>query len=435
MTSRPPVGAARPLRATSAPARAATVGACPESADRLPPTVTLADVQAAAERIAGKVIRTPVLANETISRATGAEVVLKLDTMQVTGAFKERGAANRLAMLSEKERERGVVAMSAGNHAQAVARHAGLLGIAATIVMPKFTPSTKVTRTAAWGANVVLLGETLAESAAHARELAASRSLVFVHPYDDPAIIAGQGTLGLEMLQDVPDLDALIIPVGGGGLVAGCLVAATGLKPGIAVYGAEVENYAAMAQRLAGRPVSVGGATIAEGVAVRDIGEIPFELLRLRIADVLVTPERAIEEAISLLIEAAKTVAEGAGAVGLAALLAYPERFRGKKVGIAITGGNIDARILSNVLLRGLQREGRLLRLHLEIPDRPGVLADIAGRIGARGGNIIEVSHQRLFAAASVQAAVLEIMVEARDKVHADAIVKSLEENYVVRCV
>jgi threonine dehydratase len=370
-----------------------------------------------------------------ISCLTGADVMLKLDNLQVTGAFKERGAANRLALLTEGERARGVIAMSAGNHAQAVARHASLLGIAATIVMPKFTPSTKVTRTAAWGAHVVLVGETLAESAAHAQELAAAQSLVFIHPYDDLGIIAGQGTLALEMLQDAPDLDALIIPVGGGGLLAGCLVAATATHPGIAVYGAEVENYAAMAQRLAGRSVSVGGATIAEGIAVRDIGEIPFEIVRRRVAGILVTPERAVEEAVGILIESAKTVAEGAGAVGLAALLAYPERFRGKKVGIAITGGNIDARILSNVLLRDLLRDGRLLRLHLQIPDRPGVLADIAGKIGASGGNIIEVSHQRLFASSSVQAAELEVMVEARDKLHADAIVEALETTYNVRQV
>ncbi|MEA2739033.1 MAG: threonine dehydratase [Acetobacteraceae bacterium] len=397
--------------------------------------ITLEDVEQAAERIAGRVLRTPMLPSHAISGLTGADVVLKLDNLQVTGAFKERGAANRLALLTEDERARGVIAMSAGNHAQAVARHASLLGIAATIVMPKFTPSTKVTRTAAWGANVVLVGETLAESAAHAHELAATRSLVFIHPYDDPGIIAGQGTLALEMLQDVPDLDALIIPVGGGGLLAGCLVAATALHPGIAVYGAEVENYAAMAQRLAGRSVSVGGATIAEGIAVRDIGEIPFEMVRRRIAGVLVTPERAVEEAIGLLIEGAKTVAEGAGAVGVAALLAHPDRFRGKKVGIAITGGNIDARILSNVLLRDLLRDGRLLRLHLQIPDRPGVLADIAGKIGDSGGNIIEVSHQRLFASSSVQAAELEVMVEARDKLHADAIVEALERTYTVRQV
>jgi threonine dehydratase len=397
--------------------------------------ITLQDVEQAAERIAGRVLRTPMLPNDAISRLTGADVRLKLDNLQVTGAFKERGAANRLALLSSDERARGVVAMSAGNHAQAVARHASLLGIEATIVMPKFTPSTKVTRTASWGANVVLVGETLAEAAAHARELAAAQSLVFIHPFDDIGIIAGQGTLALEMLQDAPDLDALIIPTGGGGLLAGCLVAASAMKPGIAIYGAEVETYAAMAQRLAGRAVSVGGATVAEGIAVRDIGEIPFEMVRRRIAGILVTPERAIEEAIGLLVEAAKTVAEGAGATGLAALLAYPERFRGKKVGIAITGGNIDARILSNVLLRDLLRDGRLLRLHLQIPDRPGVLADIAGKIGDSGGNIIEVSHQRLFASSSVQAAELEVMVEARDKVHANAIVEALEKSYIVRQV
>nr|WP_294524427.1 threonine ammonia-lyase [uncultured Rhodopila sp.] len=397
--------------------------------------ITLADVEKASERIAGRVIRTPMLPNQAISRATGADVFLKLDNMQVTGAFKERGAANRLAMLSDDERAKGVIAMSAGNHAQAVARHASLLGIAATIVMPKFTPTTKVSRTRSWGANVLLVGETLAEAAAHAHELAASESLVFIHPYDDPGIIAGQGTLALEMLQDVPDLDALIIPVGGGGLLAGSLVAATALSPVIAVYGAEVETYAPMAQRLAGRTVSVGGATIAEGIAVRDIGEIPYEMVRRRIAGILVTPERAIEEAIGLLVEAAKTVAEGAGAAGLAALLAYPERFRGKKVGIPVTGGNIDARILSNVLLRDLLRDGRLLRLHLQIPDRPGVLADIAGKIGDSGGNIIEVSHQRLFAAASVQAAELEVMVEARDPIHANAIVEALERSYIVRRV
>jgi threonine dehydratase len=397
--------------------------------------ITLADVEQAAQRIAGRVLRTPMLPCHAISCLTGADVMLKLDNLQVTGAFKERGAANRLALLTEDERARGVIAMSAGNHAQAVARHASLLGIAATIVMPRFTPATKVTRTAAWGAHVVLEGETLAESAAHAQELAAAQSLVFIHPYDDLGIIAGQGTLALEMLQDAPDLDALIIPVGGGGLLAGCLVAATATHPGIAVYGAEVENYAAMAQRLAGRSVSVGGATIAEGIAVRDIGEIPFEIVRRRVAGILVTPERAVEEAVGILIESAKTVAEGAGAVGLAALLAYPERFRGKKVGIAITGGNIDARILSNVLLRDLLRDGRLLRLHLQIPDRPGVLADIAGKIGASGGNIIEVSHQRLFASSSVQAAELEVMVEARDKLHADAIVEALETTYNVRQV
>jgi len=400
-----------------------------------PLMITFADIEAAAGRIAGRVIRTPSLPSHAVSVATGADAVLKLDHLQVTGAFKERGAANRLALLSEGERARGVIAVSAGNHAQAVARHAQLLGISATIVMPKFTPSTKVTRTAAWGAEVVLHGETLAEAAAHAAELGQQRQLVYVHPYDDAGIVAGQGTLALELLTDVPDLDAIVIPVGGGGLLAGCLIAATALKPGIAVYGVEVEAYAAMAQRLAGRSVSVGGPTIAEGIAVRDIGELPFDIVRRRLTDLLVVPERAIEEAIGLLAEGAKTVVEGAGAAGVAALLTYPERFRGKKVGVAITGGNIDARILSNVLLRNLLRDGRLLRLHLQIPDRPGVLADIAGKIGGQGGNIIEVSHQRLFAAASVQAAELEVMVEARDSAHATAIVEALEQSYVVRRV
>jgi threonine dehydratase len=395
--------------------------------------ISLADVEAAAARIAGRVLRTPALPSDAVGRATGIDTVLKLDNLQVVGAFKERGAANRLALLTEGERARGVIAMSAGNHAQAVARHANLLGIAATIVMPSFTPATKITRTAAWGAEVVLHGETLAESAAHAAHLAETRQLVFIHPYDDPAVIAGQGTLALELLADAPDLDALVIPVGGGGLLAGCLVAATALKPGIAVFGVEVEAYAAMAQRIAGRAVSVGGPTIAEGIAVRDIGEIPLEMVRRRVTDVLVVPERAVEEAIGLLAEGAKTVAEGAGAVGVAALLTFPSRFKNKRVGVAITGGNIDARILSNVLLRNLLRDGRLLRLHLQIPDRPGVLADIAGKIGDTGGNIIEVSHQRLFAAASVQAAELEVMVEARDSAHADTIVAALEVSYVVR--
>jgi threonine dehydratase len=395
--------------------------------------ITLADIEAAAERISGRVVRTPTVACEAISKATGATVALKLDNMQITGAFKERGAANRLSLLSPDERARGVIAMSAGNHAQAVARHAQLLGVKATIVMPRFTPSTKVTRTAAWGAEVVLHGDDLAQAAAHAHHLADTRQMVFIHPYDDPAIIAGQGTLALELLADGPELDALVIPVGGGGLLAGCLIAALALRPGIAVYGVEVEAYAPMAQRLAGRPVTVGGATIAEGIAVRDIGELPFDLVRRRVSDVLVVPERAVEEAVSLLVEGGKTVAEGAGAAGIAALLTFPERFRGKTVGVPITGGNIDTRILADIVLRNLLRDGRLLRLHFEIPDRPGVLADIAAKIAATGGNILEVSHHRLHVASSVAAAQLEVMVEARDRVHAAAIMAALEPTYVVR--
>lgn len=397
--------------------------------------ITLADVQAAAARIAGRVIHTPALYSHAVSKATGAHVTLKLESLQAIGSFKERGAANKLALLTQAERARGVVAMSAGNHAQAVARHASLAGIAATIVMPRFTPATKVSRTAAWGAKVVLHGESLVEAAAHARALAADEGLVFVHPYDDPAVMAGQGTLALELLADCGELDALLVPVGGGGMIAGCAAVAAALRPGMEVIGVEVEGYSAMRQMLAGEPVQVGGPTIAEGIAVRDIGAAPMEVVRAHVTDVISVPERVVEDAIALLAEGAKLVAEGAGATGVAALLAFPERFRGRRVATVLCGGNIDARILANVLLRGLLRDGRLLRLMLEIPDRPGVLADIAGRIAAKGGNVIEVTHQRLFAAPSVQSAELEVMVEARDPVHADEIAAALEEHYVVRRV
>jgi threonine dehydratase len=398
------------------------------------PSVTLADVRAAARRIQGAVLRTPTIRCDALSRATGAGVHLKLDNLQATGAFKERGAANRIALLTARERAAGVIAMSAGNHAQAVARHAGLAGILATIVMPKFTPSTKVTRTEGWGARVVLHGETLAEAAAHAHELALRDGLTFVHPYDDPAVIAGQGTAALEMLEDFPQIEMLAVPVGGGGLLTGCAAAALELKPGITVLGVEVEGYPAMAQRLAGRPVAVGGPTIAEGIAVRDVGELPYALLKRMGIEVLVVPERAVEQAIAMLAEGAKLVAEGAGAAGLAALLAFPERFAGRQVGIPICGGNIDARALSNVLLRQLLRDGRILRLLFDIPDRPGVLADIATRISALGGNVIEVNHQQLFGAPTVQSTELYLMIEVRDAATGNAIIAALQAAaYVVR--
>lgn len=399
-----------------------------------PASLTLADVRAAAARIAGAVIRTPTIRCDALSRATGATIHLKLDNLQATGAFKERGAANRIALLTAREKAAGVIAMSAGNHAQAVARHASLAGISATIVMPRFTPATKVTRTEGWGAKVVLHGETLAEAAAHAHELALRDGLTFVHPYDDPGVIAGQGTAALEMLEDFPQLDALAVPVGGGGLLAGCATAALELRPGIQVYGVEVEGYPAMAQRLAGEPVAVGGPTVAEGIAVRDVGEVPYAMLKRLGTEVLVVPERAVEQAIAMLAEGAKLVAEGAGAAGLAAVLAYPERFAGKAVGIPVCGGNIDARALSNVLLRQLLRDGRILRLHFDIPDRPGMLADIAARISALGGNVIEVNHQQLFGAPTVQSTELYLMVEVRDGAQGNAIIAALQAaSYVVR--
>lgn len=397
-------------------------------------SIRLADVRAAAARIAGAVIRTPTVRSDALSRATGATVHLKLDNLQATGAFKERGAANRIALLSARERAAGVVAMSAGNHAQAVARHAALAGIGATIVMPRFTPATKVTRTEGWGARVVLQGETLAESATHAHDLALREGLTFIHPYNDPGVIAGQGTAALEMLEDVPELDTIAVPVGGGGLLAGSAAAALELRPGVQVFGVEVEGYPAMAQRLGGQPVQVGGPTVAEGIAVRDVGELPLSLIRAWGLEVLVVPERAVEEAIALLAEGAKVVAEGAGAAGLAALLAHPGRFAGRTVGIHVCGGNIDARALSNVLLRQLLRDGRILRLHFDIPDRPGMLADIAARISALGGNVIEVQHQQLFGAPTVQSTELHLMVEVRDAAQGSAILAALKAgNYEVR--
>lgn len=398
------------------------------------PSVTLADIRGAAERIRGAILRTPTIESPAVSRAAGTRVMLKLDNLQATGAFKERGAANRLAVLSAHERAAGVIAMSAGNHAQAVARHAQLAGVAATIVMPKFTPATKVVRTESWGARVVLHGETLAEAAAHAHDLARREGLVFIHPYDDVGVIAGQGTMALEMLEDAPEIEVLVIPIGGGGLCAGVASAAAELRPGMKVYGVEVEGYPAMAQRLAGQPVSVGGPTIAEGIAVRDVGETPLGILRDLGVEVLLVPERAVEQAVALLVEGAKVVAEGAGAAALAAILTYPERFAGKVTGTTVCGGNIDARALSNVLLRQLLRDGRILRLHFDIPDRPGVLADIAARISDLGGNVIEVKHQQLFGAPTVQSTELHLMVEVRDQAQGDAIIAAMEAaDYVVR--
>ena len=395
--------------------------------------IALQDVQAAAKRIEGAVLRSPFLRSDGLSRLTGAEIYLKYDHLQATGAFKERGAANRIALLTPEERQRGVIAMSAGNHAQAVARHAALAGIKATIVMPVHTPATKVTRTASWGAKVVLHGETLAEAAAHVHELAARDGLFFLHPYDDPAVMAGQGTMALEMFEDVPDLDALAIATGGGGLIAGCATVARALRPQTEVFGVEVENYSAFAQALAGEAIHVGGPTVAEGIAVRDIGQNPLEVLRALNVEVLVVSEHAVERAISVLVESAKQVSEGAGAAGLAAVLSYPERFRGKKVGITLCGANIDLRILANTLMRSLLRDGRLLRVVLEMPDRPGMLAEVATRIGRLGGNILEVSHHRLFSSPSVQDAQLEVMIEARDTSHGAAIERSLAEVFALR--
>ena len=397
--------------------------------------IELEDVLAAARRIEGRVLRTPTIFSDALSRATGAEVTLKLDNLQAIGSFKERGAANKLALLSEDECRRGVIAVSAGNHAQGVARHASLRGIDAVIVMPRFTPAAKVTRTAAWGARVVLHGNDFKQAAAHADALCRTEGRVFVHPYDDPAIMAGQGTCGLELLEDAGPLDILLVPIGGGGLISGCATVAAALRPGIEIIGVQVESHSSLCNHPGDEIMPPGGSTIAEGIAVMQVGRHPLEVIRARVGTVLSVPERAVEDAITLLAESAKLVAEGAGAAAVAALLTYADRFRGKRVAMPICGGNIDSRILANTLLRSLLRDGRLLRLLMEIPDRPGVLADIATRIGEIGGNIIEVSHQRLFAAPSVQAAELEVMVEARDPLHAEQIAATLREIYTVRRV
>ena len=390
--------------------------------------VSLADVRAAAARIKGAVVHTPCLRSETLSRIAKADVWIKFENLQFTASFKERGALNTLLQLTNEERRRGVIAMSAGNHAQGVAYHAGRLGIPATIVMPSFTPNTKVKHTRGHGARVILIGDTLAEAAAEAHRLADAEKLVFVHPYDDARIIAGQGTIALEMLADAPEIDTLVVPVGGGGMLAGCAVAARGLKPDVRMIGVESAGYSAMRQLLAGEPVTVGGDTIAEGIAVRDIGQAPLAIARTLVDRVLAVDEVAIERAIALFLEVEKTVAEGAGAAGLAALLAHPEVFEGRKVGLILCGGNIDTRLLASVLLRGLVRDGRIVRLRLMIGDAPGQLARVAGLIGGAGGNIVEVLHQRLFGVVA-KATELDVTVETRDRAHLGELLAALQSD------
>jgi threonine dehydratase len=389
-------------------------------------SVTLDDVRAAAQRIAGAVERTPCLHSRTLSSLTGAEVWLKFENLQFTASFKERGALNRLLTMADAGRRRGVIAMSAGNHAQGVAYHAARLGVRVVIVMPRVTPNTKVSSTQVHGAEVILEGDTLADAARHARELEAREGLTFIHPYDDPAVVAGQGTVALEMLEQAPELEVLVVPVGGGGLISGMATAAKALKPEIEVLGVESKLWCAMYQRLAGKPVSVDGDTIAEGMAVKDVGDLPLSILKAFSIEVLLTAEETIEQAIVALIEIEKTVAEGAGAAGLAALLEHPGRFAGKRVGIPIAGGNIDTRVLSAVLMRGLVRDGRLVRLRVTMPDIAGSLAKVTTLIGAAGGNIVEVEHQRVFGTASVKSPEVEFVIETRDREHATTLIAAL---------
>lgn len=390
-------------------------------------TISFADIQNAAKAIDGAVVHTPTVPAVTLSGLTGCDIWLKLETLQATGSFKERGALTKLLSLGERERKAGVVAMSAGNHAQGVAHHARRLGIPATIVMPEGTPFTKIDRTESLGATVLLRGDSLIAARKAADSLAETRGFALVHPYDDPLIIAGQGTIALEMLADVPALDTLIVPIGGGGLISGIAVAAKALKPDIRIVGVQAALYPAMQRlRAPSNTPPEGGATLAEGIAVMEPGQITRETVSALVEDIVLVDETQIEEAVRLLVERAHIVAEGAGAVGVAALFAHPERFRGRKTGIVISGGNIDPRLLASILMRGLVRDGCLVRLRSELPDMPGVLAKVSGIIGSRGGNIVEVHHQRLFHDTSVKRAELDVVVETQNRRHVDTLIAAL---------
>jgi len=391
---------------------------------RLP--VRLEHIRAAAALIEGAVLRTPTVRSAALSALAGADVALKLETLHPTGSFKERGAVVKLASLDRTQRKAGVIAMSAGNHAQGVAYHARRLGIPATIVMPVGTPFTKIARTESLGAHVVLRGVGLGESRKAAAEIAAREGLTFVHPYDDPRIVAGQGTCGLEMLADMPELDVLLVPVGGGGLISGIAVAAKALKPGISVIGVEVSGYASMRHALGRGPKPAGGETLAEGIAVKEPGRLTRAIVKALVDDILVVGEGAIERAVGTLVESQRLVVEGAGAAPLAALLAAPKRFQRKKVGLIVSGGNIDSRMLSSVLMRGLVRTGRLVRLRTEITDQPGVLARLTRIIGDLGGNIVEIYHQRLFHDMPVKLAEVDAVVETRNPAHVGALIGAL---------
>jgi threonine dehydratase len=391
-------------------------------------TITLADIQAARRTLEGAVLRTPMLPAPKLSALTGAEVYVKYENLQVTNSFKDRGAYVKLASLSEAQRSRGVIAMSAGNHAQAVAYHSRRLGIPATIVMPVTTPFVKVKATEAYGARVVLDGETLAECQERTAALGQEHGLIPVHPYDDPAIIAGQGTVVLEMFEEVGDLEVLVIPIGGGGLIAGNAIAARGLRPEVEVVGVEAALYPSMRNAITGANAPIGGPTLAEGIAVKNVGTLTLPVVRALVSDIVLVDEAHLERAVNAYLTLQKTMAEGAGAAGLAAMLAEPGRFRNRKVGLILCGGNIDPRILASIMVRELQRENRIVAFRLTIADRPGVLGPIATLLGRLGANILEVDHRRLFLDVPAKGAKLDIVVETRDRAHSEDILRALAE-------
>ena len=387
---------------------------------------TLADIKLAAQRLEGQVLNTPCVESRTLSQITGCQVFLKFENLQYTASFKERGACNKLAQLTAAERQRGVVAMSAGNHAQGVAYHAQRLGLRATIVMPRFTPGVKIERTRGFGAAVVLVGDTLDESRAHALAIAAEHGMVFVHPYDDDAIVAGQGTVGLEMLAAVPELDALVIAVGGGGLIAGIAVAAKAIKPSIDIVGVQTSRFPGMVNAIKGTQHPQGGSTIADGIAVGTPGAIATAIIKELVSDMVLVDEGDIEQAIVMLLEIEKTLVEGAGAAGLAALLRYPERFTGKKVGLVLCGGNIDPLLLAAIIARGMVRAGRLARIIVSVRDVPGSLARITATVAEAGANIDEVHHQRAFTMLAAQNVSLELVIQTRGRAHIAQVLAAL---------
>ncbi|MBB5754741.1 threonine ammonia-lyase [Prosthecomicrobium pneumaticum] len=396
----------------------------PSDEPRLP---GLADIEAAAEAIAGKVLATPFLPAPRLSRLTGAEIWVKYENLQATSSFKERGALVKLLSLDAGERPRGVIAMSAGNHAQAVAYHAQRLGIPATIVMPRPTPFVKVEATAGFGARVVLEGETLSEAQALAFEIADREGLVFVHPYDDFDVVRGQGTIGLEMIAAGPALDAVIVPVGGGGLIGGMAIAFDALSPSTEVIGVETELYPSLKAALAGAEAACGGQSLAEGIAVKNVGRLTLSIARRFVDAVVTVSETAIEQAVNAYLTLQKTMAEGAGAAGLAAVLAEPERFRGRRVGLVLCGGNIDPRLAASIMVRELARAGKIAAIRIAIPDRPGVLGDIAVTIGTAGGNIIEVMHHRTLLSVPAKGASVDVTVETHGPDHTDRIIAAVE--------
>lgn len=397
-------------------------------------SVTFADIQAAAERIRGHVDRTPTRYSRKLSELTGAEVWLKFENLHYTASFKERGACNRLSQMTPAERKRGVVAASAGNHASALAYHGTRLGIPVTIVMPEGTPFVKIEKTERYGGTVVIKGLDFTEATNHAKKLQAEHDYIFVSAFDDEGIVTGQGTCGLEFVEDAPELEALIIPIGGGGLIAGSAIAAKALKPDIRVFGVEAAMYPSFTARRAGEPPKCGGQTVAEGIAIKAVGEIPFALADPLVEEVLVVDEPDFEQAVAFYATIEKTVVEGAGAGGLAALLRYPERFKGMKVGLVVCGGNIDTRILAMILNREMVREHRLVTFRIVGDDRPGMMAGMTAVIGKQGGNIIDIHHNRLALDVPVKGAEYDIQVETRDDDHADEIGRALEKKgYAVK--